>query len=300
MNIVMLSVRDACASGLRLCEAINENTKHTIKLYQFRANPFDHPRGEFVTKDNVNQVQKEINRADIIHVKGDHAWSGCYPGLKHYPCVRINQKPIILTLTGDFTRAKKFGGLGNRRCMYPDVKIVTTHEAGLNHDWVDFMTFYAIRQTETTWKQSDPPILQHIPSSRRTKKTEFVLKIVDKLKKNVTFELLENIQFAECLEAKKRATLYLDQFLCGWYGNSGAESMNYGVPVVNWISDFCKQFVDTPVITTNGNASEWAGMIDSILDSDMSELSRQTKEYCNKYHSYESVARQWDRIYRQI
>lgn len=297
----MLSSRDCCASGYRLCEAINENTDHSIKLYQFRANNgWDHPRGTFVTNKNLRRVQREVNNADIIHVKGDKSWRNLYPEMKHYPNLKINHKPIVLTLSGDFTRAKEFGGLGHGREMYKAVKVITAQEAGLNHDWVDFMTFFAIRQTETTWQRSDLPILQHIPSNRDTKKTEFVFEIIKRLKKKVIFDFAENITFKEILERKKKATMYFDQFLCGWYGNNGAESMNYGIPVVNWISDFCKQFVDTPVITSNGNADEWAAMIDKILDSDMKGLSQKTKEYCIKHHSYKSVAKQWDEIYGQI
>lgn len=346
MNIVMLSARDCCASGLRICEAINENTKHTIKLYQFMANPFDHPRGEFVTKKNTNKkidrsikaknefrkgiirerckggdvtalvkshieelnlkkhnkIQKEIDRADIIHVKGDLTWTDSYPGIKHYPSVRINHKPIIVTLSGTLTRGEKFGGLLQcNRQTYQHAKIVTAIEPDLMHDWVDYLTYYPIRRVEPLWKQSDPPILQHIPSDRIGKGTKFLLEVLEKLNKKVTFELHENITYREVLEVKKRATLFFDQFRCGWYGNNAVEAMNYGVPVATWISDFSRRSVgEPPIITSNGGAEDWAKEIDKILDSDMTELSRQTKEYCDEYHSYEAVAKQWNGIYKLL
>lgn len=300
MKIVMLSVRDCCASGYRLCEAINENTEHTAKSYQWQTGDFNHPAGTIVGYNNVLDIQKEIDSADVIHVKGDRPWKVGYPNIKHFPFVKIDHKPVVLTLSGTLTRDVRFGGYGQcSRDSYP-VKLVTAHEPDLMHDWVDILTYYPIRRAEATWKQSDPPILQHIPSNRITKDTNFVLDVVAKLKKNVIFELPGKMTYNRVLEMKKNATLYFDQFVIGWYGNSGVEAMNYGVPVISWISDFSRRFVDSPVITSEHGSKRWAEMIDWILDSDMTGLSRETKSYCDKHHSYEAVAKQWSKIYESL
>jgi len=299
MKIVMLSVFDATASGLRLCEAINENTKHKIKLFQWKTGPFNHPHGTLVREDNYKRVQREVDRADIVHVKGDRPWSVVFPGMKHHKNIKINHKPVVQTLSGTLTRDIRFGGYGQcSRKSYP-AKLITAHEPDLKHDWVDILTFYPIRSTAAVWRQSDPPVLMHIPSNRETKNTEFVLRIVEKMKKGVIFELLENITYRAVLEAKKRATLYFDQFVVGWYGNAAVEAMNYGVPVVSWISEFSQRLIEPPVITSGG-AKEYAELIDWILDKDMAWLSQSVKEYCDTYHSYQSVAKQWDEIYESL
>ena len=299
MKITMLSIFDAAASGLRLCEAINENTGHEIKLFQWKTGPFGHPHSEIVREKNYRSIQREIDRSDVIHIKGDRPWKAIYPGLKHYMNLKISHKPIVLTLSGTLTRDVRFGGYGQcSRDSYP-VDLITAHEPDLKHEWVDILTYYPIRRAETTWRRGHEPTLLHVPSNRITKNTEFVLGIVDKLKKNVNFELLENVNYKDVLEAKKRATIYFDQFVIGWYGNSGVEAMNYGVPVVSWISDFSRKFINPPIISSTG-AKQYAEIIDRVLDNDLSELSKTTKEYCDKNHSYESVAKQWNSIYEQL
>lgn len=300
MKIIMLSMRDCCASGYHLCEAIRENTDHEIELFQWISNTTGHPMGTIVRANNAAQVQAKVNEADVVHVKGDLPWKNVYPGKKNYQQLRINHKPIVLTLSGTLTREVRFGGYGQcSRKSYP-AKLITAHEPDLKHDWVDILTYYPQRSTGAVWRRQDPPVLMHIPSNRLTKDTEFVKKIVGYMKKNVIFELLEKIPYSESIEAKKRATLYFDQFVIGWYGNSGVEAMNYGVPVVSWVSEFSRQFANPAVITSDGGARRWAELLDWVLEKDMAELSRTTKEYFERFHSYESVAKQWDEIYRSL
>lgn len=300
MNIIMLSVRDCCGSGYKLSEAINENTDHTVKTYVFKRGFFGHRTGATVRFDNRDRIQHEIDECDIVHIKGDQPWT-VYPGLKHYPQLTINHKPIILTLSSTLTRSIEHGGQGQcSRGTYPHAKLITAFSPDLMHDWVDVLTYFPIRRAETTWTRKEIPVLQHIPSNRDTKGTELVIDIVNKLKTKVEFELLEKLTHRQTLEAKKRATLYFDQFVCGAYGNSAVESMNYGIPVANWMCERSLKHMNPPVIHTNGNADRWAFLIDWVLERDMSELSRITKEYCGRFHSYESVAKQWDEIYRSL
>lgn len=292
----MLSVFDACGSGGRLCEAINENTDHTAQLFQWKTGPFNHPHGHMVR--DLKAVQGAVDEADVIHVKGDRPWKRFFPEIKHLKSVRIDHKPVVLTLSGTLTREIRFGGYGQRP-QYP-AKLITAHEPDLKHDWVDVLTHYPIRRAEATWHRSDPPYLLHIPSNRITKGTDFVESIIKNMKQRFSFQVLGNMPYHESVETKKKATLYFDQFIIGWYGNAGVEAMNYGVPVVSWISDFSRKQVCSPVITSEGGAKQWASMLDWVLEKDMTELSKMTKEYCDRTHSYEAVATQWNDIYESL
>ena len=125
-----------------------------------------------------------------------------------------------------------------------------------------------------------------------------------KLKKRVTFDLdlIEKVSFSEVVERRKRATLFADQFKVGFYGNSAVEAMQFGIPVVNWISPLAfkqgpKILEKCPIVTTDKKVEDFARLFERVLTSDMQELSNKTKKWCDEFHSYQAVAKQMDKIY---
>jgi hypothetical protein len=41
-------------------------------------------------------------------------------------------------------------------------------------------------------------------------------------------------------------------------------------------------------------------LIKETLEGDMGELSKKTKAWCDRMHSYQAVAKQWDELYKSI
>lgn len=82
-------------------------------------------------------------------------------------------------------------------------------------------------------------VVAHAPTNRAIKSTSEVISAVRKLQSRglpVELDLIEGKSWAECLERKARADVYVDQLQLG-YGNNAVECWLMGVPVVAGASD---------------------------------------------------------------
>ena len=312
MKITMLSVADWAGSGYKLCEAVSRHTEHNIKLISQKGNAFGHPRGELLKRKNRKRLQMRINTSDIIHLKGDQPPSDVYIGLhirKH-----IQKKKVIITTSGGFFRKKEYGGQGRFEHQMRQYKkaFCTSFEPDLLYPdypgdtWIphpiDSMAH------ENTWIQPAIPIIAHSPSNRGTKNTEFLLEVLKKLKKRVKFKLdiIENVSFKEAVERKRGSTLFADQFgVGGVYGNSAIEAMQFGIPVVCWMSEMARRqapeiFKSHPVLSADKTVEAFTKLLERVLTNDMQELSNRTKKWCDEVHSYQAIAKQMDKIYKSL
>ncbi len=307
MKITMLSVADWAGSGYKLCEAINRYTEHDIKLISQKGNMFEHPRGELLKRKNRKRLQNRVNTSDIIHLKGDWPPSDVYIGL------HIKHKKKIITTSGGWMRKKEYGGMGRFETQMRQYKkaFCTSFDPDLLYDdypgdtWIPH-PIDSIGK-ENIWTQPEIPIIAHSPSNRGSKHTDFLLEVLNKLKKRVKFklDLIENVTFNEAVERRKGATLFADQFKVGWYGNSAIEAMQFGIPVVNWISPMSirqgpELIKSCPVISTDKTIESYARLLEQVLTNDMQELSNATKKWCDEVHSYQTIGKQMDKIYKSM
>ena len=107
------------------------------------------------------------------------------------------------------------------------------------------------------------------------------------------------------MKRKKQATIYFDQFLVGAYGNAAVEAMQYGIPTACWIAPFTYkrakgELDECPILSTQKNVDKWVEYIDQTLDSNMEEISINTKSWCDKTHSYQAVAERVNEIYNSL
>jgi glycosyltransferase involved in cell wall biosynthesis len=119
--------------------------------------------------------------------------------------------------------------------------------------------------------------------------------------------VIRGLTFKRAVELRKDATMFFDQFRVGFYGNSAIEAMQFGIPTAAWISpEAIKQaggaLEGCPVITMDKDADLWVDTLADILSDStkMEELSVQNKEWCDKMHSYQAIAKQWKKIYHAI
>ena len=301
----MLSQADWAGSGFKTCQAIARHTGHDIHLVSMKGNIFGHPRGELINRKNRGRLQQRVNRSDIIHLKGDWPPSDRYIGLL------IKDKKKIITTSGGFARKKEHGGRGKFSMKeYRGADLRTSFEPDLLYpEYGNMWTPHPIDSDNTPniWEWSDPPLITHSPSDRRAKDTEFLLKVLEKLKKSVKFEfdLIEKVGFDECVERRKRSTIFCDTFKQGFYANSTLEAMQFGIPCVSWISPLSfrqgpPELSMCPVQTTNKSVDAFVELFKTLLTSDLTELSERTKKWCDQVHGYKAIARMWNRIYELV
>ena len=325
MKILMLAEIDYAASGHKLCDAINKHTEHEIEIWTGPYhNKLKHPnQTNIITRRNVRDVQKRVNRADIVHVKGDWIARDGYLGL------RIQHKPTVQTTSGSFARKIADGGYGKfHPTGYSHVTLRTSFEPDLLYpEYSDIWTPHPIDSIgkNVEWTFPDVPVLIHTPTTRIRKNSAFAEKVFElvRAKREIEVRVIEGVSFEEAVRRRKESTIFFDQFLVGFYGNSALEAMQYGIPVSAWISKEATeqangQLKECPIIRLPLDmyqvktveektemymyAEMWAELIIKILDHDKSikDISRRTKQWCDSKHSYQSVAKQWDALYKSI
>jgi hypothetical protein len=304
-RVVILSEIDYAGSAFKLLSALKRHTDYDVTLIAGNhQNNFKHPSWIIIDNKNHKLIQEIINKADILHFKGDWPPKDGYLGLK------IPDKPIVLTTSGSFFRKKEHNG----RAMYCNadfkrVTLKTSFETDLLYpEYSDLWTPHPIDSDNNPilWKEMDIPIFMHIPSNTVTKSTKFVEEVFAILRKKIkcNTEIITGITFLESCEAKKRASIYFDQFLVGFYGNSALEAMQWGIPVVCWLSPWAitqsnGQLKDCPILNRSMANAEITATKAIALSNDVN-LSIKTKQWCDSRHGYKAVAKQWDEIYKKL
>lgn len=305
MKVVILSKIDYAGSAYKLCEALLMHTDIEVNLFSGKPenNP-NHPTKNIIDPNVLKEAQRAVNEADIIHFKGDWAIENGYLGLQ------IPYKPIVITTSGSFFRKKEHGGLGVYNAShYSRAKLKTSFEPDLLYpEYSDIWTPHPIDSDDkpNIWKQTSDPFFLHIPSSPNIKGTQFVSEVFNILKRRIKCQtqIISGIDFKRSCELKKNATMYFDQFVVGFYGNSALEAMQWGIPVVNWISltaiEQAKGKLDNCPIVNRSQASPERTADKVIEMMDDITLSEKTKKWCDSIHGYKAVAKQWVKLYKSI
>jgi len=315
-KIVILSMYDYCGSGYRLAQSIGLNTHHFVQYYRFVPDGllFNRPPTVFsmvngswtIGQDNLKSLNKTLESCDIIHFKGDD-----FP---EFPVITLPKKPIVISVSGSFFRRgdSVIARPGREISEYVEVTDYrTSMMADLNYPEFDAVFTphpYDTDNTKYCWKNKKIPLIVHTPTSRPKKGTELLISAVNEInkdKKVVDLKIIENESHEAALEAIKSATIFFDQATQESYGNSTIEAMAFGVPVITHLSELAiKQsngILDNCPIINGGNKTETIKeAILEILGLDLQGLSLETREFCEKVHSYKSVAKKWDDIYNSL
>lgn len=104
-------------------------------------------------------------------------------------------------------------------------------------------------------------------------------------------------------------TIFIDQIApTGCYGNSAVEAMQFGVPVLAYISEQSLQqsqseeFRNSPILNPGNTVEGLYSLLKQILDRkiDLSPISLKTKAYCDHFHGYNRGAQMWKGIYEGL
>ena len=295
MRVTIVSFMDFCGSGHKLYEALRPH--HDVEIFVgAHHNPFGHPTKNVVDARHCKQVQKRLDASRVIIIKGDFP----HAVYEREWLVRFN-RPTVIMVTGSFFRKKIHGGFERfPLAMYKGLRV--SSDTGLLYpEYSDTWTPMPIdcEKEPITWKQSN--ILTHSPTDVNKKNSEFLFRVFDNIssRRSVVIDLIQNVSFAEAVERRKKSTIFFDQFKVGFYGNSALEAMQWGIPVACYLrpSPLLK---DCPVLNFELSVHKYADEVCRVLDSDMSQLSRDTKAWCDRYHSYSAVAKKWGEVFAML
>lgn len=324
MNIVMLSTKDFSGSGWNICKAINKRTNHSIKLIKAFQNAHRHPEDvllypeepeKFAEKNKNYELAKElIKNADIVHFKGDDVPRKNWHGFD-------TNKLTICTVSGSgFRRSNTYDNDDLALATFPIINYVknsnlrTALTPDLNYpEYEGIYTQQAIDSSGVPllFNAFGSPIIAHSPSVRSKKGTDnIIIPVIKELQAaglSFYFDLIEGVSNKECIFRKSKATIFIDQ-ICntGFYGVSALEAMQFGIPTIANISnESIKQsndkLNDCAVLKAHDKQTLYNLLYDLLTNkSKLGIIASQTKNFCDRFHSYEAVASMWDSIYSSL
>jgi len=150
----------------------------------------------------------------------------------------------------------------------------------------------------------------HCPT-RASKGTALIEAAIEKLSSHypIEFDLVRGVSWAECLERKARADIFIDQVgpKAFGYGNNGVEAWAMGIPVISEAPDPTAHAAMLQMWGKLPFYEVWAPthkilaqkLEDLIVSADLrAEYAALGQDHVQKYHSFPAVAHQLGEIYR--
>jgi glycosyltransferase involved in cell wall biosynthesis len=154
-------------------------------------------------------------------------------------------------------------------------------------------------------KNSNLITILHAPSHRGIKGTEYIIKSVNKLKRekfSVELLLAENIPADRMSEYFQKADIVIDQLLIGSYGVVTIEATLAKKPVICYIRNDLRRFYpdDLPVLTASPDTLENV-LRDLIKDkARRKEVGQDSFGFVKIFHNPEILSKKWGKIYKSI
>jgi len=143
----------------------------------------------------------------------------------------------------------------------------------------------------------------HAPTNEDYKGSKYIYLALDELKKKYDFELklVKNVTIEKLYEEIQSSDLVIDQMIGGGYGLFAMEAMAMYRPVVCYVREDLWEKIkhDSPIY--NASPDELYNVLDSILanPAQLTERSRQSREFIEKYHDAKKIAQQYYEIFER-
>jgi hypothetical protein len=140
--------------------------------------------------------------------------------------------------------------------------------------------------------RSDPPLVVHMPTDRRVKGTEHIVRATASV--GAQLRLVENASHAEALRAIEAADVVVDQLLTGWYGGVAVEALARARPVIAHLHepDLARlpeaMRAELPVIDATPETLE--DVLRATLSADRGELGQRGRAYAERWHDPLQIA----------
>jgi len=219
MNILHLATVDNGGGAYFCADALNTHTEHkarAVRTYQGAlAYPYD------VLKPAEAELAALYEWADLVHVHDEAGGLLIERGWM--------KKPVVITWHG--TRYRRYHAKFDARCEKRRW-LVTVSTLDLTKWGAEWLPMPRANMLDRANLPPAPPLLRfyavHAPTNRERKKTDLIVKALDGL---VMLHLVEGVEFAQCLELKRKSHALID----GWhgYGNNSVEAWAMGMPTVS-------------------------------------------------------------------
>lgn len=318
MKVALISYVDYADSGKELANAIKMMTDYEVCYAKCR----------YETDKYFNAVKG----ADIIWCKGDDPariekgvfYMDRLRGKSHKmmvpPCKCKKKAKLILTASGSFFRRKIPGAkkafakvplqtyirsFDKITALSPDLNYPILSGEWLPHAW-------DIKKYRNAWKNSKTLKINTYTNNIDSKEVyTYLMPAVEQLRNEghrIEVTITQGVSIKQSLKDKREATLYFNSITPqGVYGKSVVEALSYGIPVMCHISTTAvkqaKPYKRYGKVCLN--VSDTGEVIETLRDIlegriNMQELSKQSRGYAIKYHSYETVGMQAKRIIEEV
>jgi hypothetical protein len=330
-RILYFAPCDYSGSLYKWAEAVNRHTPHAVRLVALYRHIYGYPldllymRGDVMVADvpqMFNSLCELADEADIVHIKDEQ---GFRDGRNRLPLWTFKQfrKPIVYTFYGGKARHKQTEPEYQRYVLSNDVIIAMTPD--LCFDWSDSVFIpHAIDVDGHPYRWRDGGLILHTPSNPARKGTDLFRAAAERIRNEfgARAEIISNASHQFVMREKPRATLFFDQAgreseaqgsrHIGWYGNSALEAAVFGVPTMAYMAPEAIEqarragFDDVDACPfLNATPSE-EGLYRIMRDFFAKEedarrdLSVRTRKWIEDRHSYQTTARQLDRVYAAL
>ena len=221
-KILMLTFNDWANVGYRVAQAVNEHGYHEARAICCRGHGFKYPIDIFA--DSNDEIAKWIEWADVVHVFDD--WVERFGDL-------LGNRRVVVTYNGTYYR-RGYKKINARDKELDSVQLCTTLDLeAYGARWMPV----PMREMGMRRERGDKWCVVHAPTSMGRKGTEHVISQMAKLP-GVTLDIVSGVSNRECLQRKRKADIYLDNFgpVKPGYGVNSLEAWRMGIPVVSNVS----------------------------------------------------------------
>src|ERR1035437_6340576 len=150
-------------------------------------------------------------------------------------------------------------------------------------------------------------VIMHAPTHRGNKGTDFIIEAIEKLISEgepICFNLVENVTHDRLKEDYKKADIFIDQIMGGWYGTASIEAMALGRPVICSIRKSYFEYIDygpeIPMIHADPDF-----IYDSIKyliknRSKLPEIGKASRRFIEKVHDVRKVTTALIKYYQNL
>lgn len=151
--------------------------------------------------------------------------------------------------------------------------------------------------------QNQKIVIVHSPSAVITKGSNYIIPVVESLKKkyNIEFLLLHDVPRQKVLEAMVTADIFIDQIIIGSFASAAIEAMSFGKPVLAYIAPSVYKMgvaEDCPVVNVNPDNLE-EKLTELIENPQMRhEIGRLSRRYVERVNDALVVSKNLLEIYQ--
>lgn len=310
MNILLLSYNDWGAANFNLAAGINKYTQHTARSITEVRHPFHYDTdivlSEPGTSENIQEVNDLIQSADFFCINQaipDSIYNRVVP--------RINLFNFYMLFGGSDIRNVADAIFSRQLHKNDFFWSFTAYDFSMTRCIIqsfqhDSHIIDVDRWQPDTSKLFDNKsvMIYHSPTNNKIKGTEYIQKAIKHLSKKYPFVQWTHTgcerdgsggkPWAEVMEGKRRADIFIDSIEFHEHGQNTAEAMAFGIPVLNRLSHYyLALYPDTPIINTNKNNIqknlEWL-----IRNPEKRrEIGKKTREYCVNMFSIQKFVARW-------